>query len=150
MKIKLVAATLVAMAMAVAGGHSMAAKQSAATGSGGGTKRVVLQLSDGSPGKQTLVLNVANNLLKAYDDIELEIVAFGPGLKLLFKDNANGKRVQSLAASGVRFSACKNTMRKMTKVLGEPPALVAEAVPVSAGVGRILELTEQGYTLIRP
>jgi len=38
----------------------------------------------------------------------------------------------------------------MAKVLGHPPALNKQAVPVSAGIARIVELTEQGYTLVRP
>lgn len=113
--------------------------------------KTVLQLSDGSPEKQTLVLNVANNLLKEYpNDIDVEVVAFGPGLRLLFADNANKERVQSLSASGVRFSACENTSKAMAKLLGHPPVLTKEAVPVSAGVGRIVSLTKQGYVLIRP
>ena len=115
-------------------------------------KKVVLQLSDASAEKQTLVLNVANNLLKHYksDDLKLEIVAFGPGLQLLFADNANKDRVQSLNASGVRFSACQNTVAGMTKILGHAPTLNPNAVPVEAGIARILELTGQGYTLVRP
>ncbi len=115
-------------------------------------KKVVLQLSDGSPQKQTLILNVASNLMRFYgpDNIKIEIVAFGPGLRLLFKNNANKDRVQSLSVYGVRFSACQNTLRKMTKILGRKPALSADAVPVKAGIARILELTEKGYTLVRP
>ena len=115
-------------------------------------KKVVLQISDDSPDKQTLVLNVANNLQQFYglDGVKLEIVAFGPGLKLLFKDNANTSRVDSLVKTGVRFSACENTVKGMTKSLGHAPELNSKAVPVTAGISRILELTEQGYTLVRP
>jgi intracellular sulfur oxidation DsrE/DsrF family protein len=114
-------------------------------------KKVVLQISDGSPDKQTLVLNVANNLVKYYDgNVEVEIVAFGPGLRLLFDDNSNRVRVQGLSANGVRFAACQNTMKKMTKALGHEPKLVSYATPVGAGVARILDLTAQGYTLVRP
>ncbi len=115
-------------------------------------KKIVLQISDGSPKKQTLVLNVAKNLIKHYgiDNVKVEIVAFGPGLRLLFKDNVNSSRVQSLSTYGVQFSACQNTTRAMTKILGYKPELHESAVPVSAGVARILELTEKGYTLVRP
>lgn len=115
-------------------------------------KKIVLQLSDSDPEKQTLVLNVANNLLKAYPPgrVKLEIVAFGPGMLLLFDDNVNKDRVQSLVASDVRFSACENTTKAMTKALGHPPKLTKQAVPVEAGVVRIVDLTAQGYTLIRP
>ena len=56
--------------------------------------KFVLQISDMDPSKQTLVLNVAGNILKAYgqDQADVEIVAFGPGLRLLFEDNSNSSR----------------------------------------------------------
>ncbi|HEY0635859.1 MAG TPA: hypothetical protein VGE00_10800 [Gammaproteobacteria bacterium] len=115
-------------------------------------QRVVLQLSDNDAGKQTLVLNVANNLLKAYgvDRVEVEIVAFGPGLNLLLANNTNAARIDGLAGSGVRFSACQNTLAAMTREQGKEPVLTPHAVKVSAGVVRIIELEGQGYTLIRP
>lgn len=115
-------------------------------------KKIVLQISDAGDDKQTLVLNVANNLQNHYgiDNVKLEIVAFGPGLRLLFKDNVNKGRIDALAKSGVRFSACENTSKNMAKALGYPPKLNAHAVMVTAGISRIVELTEQGYTLVRP
>jgi hypothetical protein len=115
-------------------------------------KKIVLQLSDGSEEKQTLVLNVASNLLKAYgqDNVKVEIVAFGPGLRLLFADNANRDRIQSLSATGVRFSACQNTVDGMAKVLGYKPQLTKDAVEVPAGIVRIVDLTASGYTYARP
>ena len=115
-------------------------------------KKIVLQISDRDPFKQTLVLNVANNILKHYgpDQVEVEIVAFGPGLRLLFEDNANKRRIQGLVDNGVRFSACSNTIKAMTKKLGQAPELNAHAVKVSAGVVRILDLKQQGYELIKP
>ena len=113
---------------------------------------VVLQISDSDPFKQTLVLNVANNLLKAYgpDKVDIEIVAFGPGLRLLLAENTNGGRIASLADSGVRFAGCGNTLRNFTKQLGHEPDLNPNAVKVNAGVVRIMELTKNGYTLIKP
>ncbi len=115
-------------------------------------KRIVLQISDPNPFKQTLVLNVANNLIRYYgtDNVDIEIVAFGPGLRLLFADNANLPRIKGLADNDVRFSACSNTIRAMTKKLGEPPKLNEHAVKVSAGVVRIIDLVDQGYQLIKP
>ena len=113
---------------------------------------VVLQISDPDPSKQTLVLNVANNLLKHYgpDRVDIEIVAFGPGLRLLQAENANGQRIDGLTGQGVRFSACENTIRGFTKKLGKEPTLNPHAMRVSAGVVRILDLVEQGYVLIKP
>ncbi len=114
--------------------------------------KVVLQISDSEPAKQTLVLNVTNNILKAYgvDKVDVEIVAFGPGLNLLLANNPNAERINGLAGNGVRFSACQNTLTAMTRELGKEPALNPHATKVSAGVVRIIDLTEHGYTLIRP
>jgi intracellular sulfur oxidation DsrE/DsrF family protein len=115
-------------------------------------KHVVLQISDPNPFKQTLVLNVANNLIKHYgqDKVDVEIVAFGPGLRLLFKDNHNKGRISGLVSEGVRFSACGNTIHAMTKQLGHPPALNSSAKVVPGGAVRIIDLVADGYTLIKP
>ena len=115
-------------------------------------KKVVLQISDADPSKQTLVLNVASNLIKHYgpDKVDVEIVAFGPGLRLMFADNVNVGRIDGLDQSGVRFAACSNTVKKMTKLLGEEPVLNSHAVHVDAVVVRILDLVGQGYTLVKP
>ncbi len=114
--------------------------------------KVVLQISDYNPAKQTLVLNVANNLIKHYgqDNIKVEIVAFGPGLRLLQKNNVNTNRIQSLVDRNVRFSACKNTIKGFTKKLGHVPLLNKNAVNVSASVVRIINLVKKGYQLIKP
>lgn len=113
---------------------------------------IVLQISDPNPFKQTLVLNVANNLIKHYgqDRVNVEIVAFGPGLRLLFAENANKGRIKSLSSSGVKFSACKNTIKAMGKKLGHAPALNKAATPVGAGVVQIVDLMAKGYKLVKP
>jgi intracellular sulfur oxidation DsrE/DsrF family protein len=116
-------------------------------------KKVVLQISDADPSKQTLVLNVANNLVKHYgpDSIDIEIVAFGPGLRLMFAENTNKGRIQSLASNGVKFAACANTIKKMTSLRdGEEPKLDPHATRVQAGVVRIIDLVDQGYQLVKP
>ena len=114
--------------------------------------RIALQLSDNDPKKQSLVISVAYNLLKLYDPdkVAIEVVAFGPGIDLLFPDNANRKLVESLVAQGVRFDVCLNTVDTIERETGKRPAFIAEATPVQVGVGQILSLTENGYTLVRP
>ena len=115
-------------------------------------EKIVLQISDDDPFKQTLVLNVANNLIKHYgkNKVAIEIVAFGPGLRLLFDENKNSTRIDSLVLDDVTFAACENTIASMTKQLGHAPALHKSAKPVSAGVVRIIDLVNDGYKLIKP
>lgn len=114
--------------------------------------RIVLQLSDNDPKKEGLVLSVANNLIKAYgpDKIAVEVVAFGPGIDLLRTESANRARVESLIAQGVRFDVCVNTLDTIERETGKRPAILPKAIPVQVGVGQILSLTENGYTLVRP
>ena len=115
-------------------------------------ERIVLQISDSDPFKQTLVLNVASNLIKHYgqDKVDIEIVAFGPGLRLMFKDNVNSSRIDGLTSSGVNFAACGNTLTKMTKLLGHAPELHGSIGTVPGGAVRIIELQNKGYKLLKP
>jgi len=114
--------------------------------------RIALQLSDNDPRKQSLVISVAYNLLKAYDPdkVAIEVVTFGPGIDLLRSENANRKLVESLVAQGVRFDVCMNTVDTIERETGKRPDIIPAATPVQVGVGQILSLTENGYTLVRP
>jgi uncharacterized protein len=115
-------------------------------------KIVVLQLSDNDPRKQALVISVANNLLKFYDPdkVAVEVVAFGPGIDLLRSESASRKQVESLISQGVRFDVCLNTVDTIARETGKRPDIMPGATPVQVGVGQILFLTENGYTLVRP
>ena len=114
--------------------------------------RIVLQLSDGDAKKQALVLSVANNLLKAYapDKIAIEVVTFGPGIDLLLSGSERRKQVESLIAQGVRFDICLNTVDTIERETGKRPEFIPAATPVQVGVGQILFLAENGYTVVRP
>lgn len=115
--------------------------------------KVVLQISDADPAKQTLVLNVANNLVKAYgaDKVDIEVVAFGPGIRLMFADNSNKGRIQGLVDTAeVGFTACSNTIRGVSKKLGHAPVINPHARTDSPGIVRILALVKEGYTLVKP
>jgi uncharacterized protein len=114
--------------------------------------RVVLQLSDNDPRKQALVISVAYNLLKLYDPdkVAIEVVTFGPGIELLYQDNANRKLIESLVVQGVKFDICLNTVDTIERETGKRPQYLSGVTPVQVGVGQILSLTENGYTLVRP
>ena len=74
---------------------------------------------------QNLALNNVQNLLSYYKDkgekVQIEVVAFGPGLHMLRQDTSPVKdRVAAIAAANpeVQFSACSNTLANMTKQEG--------------------------------
>ena len=110
---------------------------------------VVIQISEGDAFKQKIVLNNVANLLKHYgpDRIQIEVVAYGPGLRLLFEDNPNEQRIASMMKQGVTFSACSNTMDNMHKKLSD---LVEGCRTVPGGVVQLIERQEQGWAYLRP
>jgi len=113
--------------------------------------RVVLQLSDQE--RESVVLDVANNLIKHYggpDFIDIEIITFGPGVRLLFAESQHESRIASLVENGVRFYVCENTLDTMERNYGSRPKLSSHALSVQAGVARIIEKVGEGYTLVRP
>lgn len=114
--------------------------------------RVVIQVSSSDDQTQNMALNNAVNLQKYYgmDNVAIEIVAYGPGLSLLIAGTNQSQRVESLAMQNITFSACGNTKERIEKKEGKPVVLSKGVQVVPAGVARIMELHEQGYTYIRP
>lgn len=114
---------------------------------------IVLQLSDQDPLKQDAVLDIANNLIKHYgspDVVDIEVVAFGPGMRLLLEGNTRAQRISSLTENGVRFVGCMNTIDTMERKTGSRPALNEHTIPVQTGVAHLIERGRQGYVLVRP
>ena len=121
--------------------------------------RIVIQVDRNDAGVMNLALNNARNVLDYYrarnQDIDIEIVAYGPGLHMLRDDTSPVKdRIKHLAdiafPSNLVFSACDNTRQAMEKQEGHAIAIIAQAHLVPAGVVRIMELEEQGYSYVKP
>jgi intracellular sulfur oxidation DsrE/DsrF family protein len=119
--------------------------------------RVVIQVSDNDQGTFTKVLNNATNMsnyfLERGEDYEIEIVAYNAGLHMLRPDTSPVlERIQSFTDSvpNVTISACGNTIKGMSKKAGKDIEIVANARVVPGGVIRLMELSDQGYFMIRP
>jgi len=114
--------------------------------------KVVIQVNSDDPRTQKIALNNAANLQKSLgmDNVAIEIVAYGPGLKLFTGRSPESMRIPNLAQQNINFSACGNTINGLTKKMGHAPTLVEGTKVVPSGVVRIMELQEQGYAYIRP
>jgi intracellular sulfur oxidation DsrE/DsrF family protein len=115
--------------------------------------RIVLQLSESGDSAQRLVLSIASNLIGHYggpDLVDIEIVAFGPGIALMFADNQNAERISSLVANGVRFVGCMNTVETIARREGKAPKLNPDMIPVKTGVAHIIQRVKAGFIVIRP
>ena len=114
--------------------------------------RIVYQLNKAEPDYLKHVLFSAGELLRKYgDDVEIVIAAFGPGLHLIGKRPERTfpaelqQRASSLAAYGVAFHACGNTMKSLGWT--EKDLLpFAKIVPI--GVDDVMQLQEKGFTYI--
>ena len=114
--------------------------------------KVVIQVSSANPQVQTLALNNAHNLqqMLGMDNVKIVIVAYGPGLSILTKQSKFPERIQSLHAQGIEFDACHNTMLAVKRKTGHLPKVLPGVKIVPAGVVRIMELQEKGWSYIRP
>ena len=119
--------------------------------------RIAIQVSVNDPAIMNLALNNAVNVAQDYSasgqEVEIEIVAYGPGLHMLRDDTSPVKaRLKSIGESmpNVAFTACGNTRTTMEKAEGKVVPLISRAKVVKAGVVRLMELQEQGWSYIRP
>ena len=119
-----------------------------------GEMKFVIQMSDGDWNKINLALNNGFNLIKHYGvgNVEVEIVAYGPGLIMFKNDSKVADRIKSLHAfGGVSYGICATTMKKMKLTNADliDEAFVKDGV-VPGGIVRIAELQDAGYHYIRP
>lgn len=119
--------------------------------------RLVVQVDVNDPAVMNLALNNVSNVAQHYSEIgqkvEIEVVAFGPGLHMLRDDTSPVKaRIKSMseAMPELAFSACGNTRENMTRTEAKEIPLVSQAKVVKAGVVRLMELQEQGWSYLRP
>ena len=121
--------------------------------------RVAIQIDQSDERLMNMVLNNAKNVLEHYrkknEDAQVEIVAYGPGLEMLRDDKSPVKdRIKQMVEvdfrSKIAFSACENTKQGMEKREGHPITLIPQATLVPAGVVRLMELQEQGWSYVRP
>lgn len=119
-----------------------------------GVHRLVIHVTSNDKGVMSRALNNARNLTRHYGvgNVEIEIVANGPGLDLFHKDSRLRDRLAALYAFGnIHYAVCANTMkaRQWTKADLLQDAFAQDAI-VPAGIVRVIELQEQGWAYSRP
>jgi uncharacterized protein len=119
--------------------------------------KIAIQVSEKDPATMTLALNNAQNILNYYKKlnrkVEIQVVAFGPGLHLFRDDTSPVKtRLSTMALENpnLTLSACGNTHANHMKAENKEIKLISEAKVVPSGVIMLSELQERGYSYIRP
>jgi uncharacterized protein len=139
-----IAAVLLASALCLSAGVAGAQGQNATP-----RNRVVIQVSDAEAAKWNLALNNARNIQTDLGaaNVDIEIVAYGPGIGMLKADSVVGNRIDEAGKAGVKVVACENTMhaQKLTKA-----DMLSGIGYVPAGVVELMQRQQQGWAYIRP
>lgn len=111
--------------------------------------KVVLQVSDADPQKWNLALNNAKNVQTdlGRDKVQVEIVAYGPGLGMLKADSKVAARLAQALDSNVGLLACENTMKNTKTTRADMYSGIAY---VDAGVVHIMQRQSEGWSYVRP
>jgi uncharacterized protein len=111
--------------------------------------KIAIQMSDNDPAKWNLAFNNAKNIQDELGaaNVEIEIVAFGPGIYMLKADSVAKARLADAAKDGIKVLACENTMRNL-KVSKDEIATSVGYVP--AGVVHLMRRQAEGWAYLRP
>jgi uncharacterized protein len=141
----LIAVALLASALCLGVGTASAQGQQSAAQ----RNRVVIQVSGAEPAKWNLALNNARNIQTDLGaaNVDIEIIAYGPGIGMLKSDSVVGNRVEEAGKAGVKLIACENTMRGQKLAQAD---MLSGIGYVPAGVVTLMQRQQQGWAYIRP
>jgi intracellular sulfur oxidation DsrE/DsrF family protein len=111
--------------------------------------RVVMQMNVDGGDSWTQLMGNIQNIRKAFgpDKITIEVVAWGKGLALLQKTNTKFEAaMKQVAAEGVVFAACQNSMRARNVKTED---LLPFATQVDSGVAEVIRKQEAGWAYLR-
>lgn len=109
---------------------------------------LVVQVVDNDPGRWKQTLNIVKNLKKdmGKDNLDVEIVAHGGGLKMILMDTEVAGQLAEAQKDGVILAACAASMKgqKVTK-----KDLVDGVTIVPFGAKEIMQKQEAGWSYLR-
>jgi uncharacterized protein len=114
-----------------------------------GKQKVIFQVSDADPAKWNLALNNARNVQQdlGKKNVQIEIVAYGPGLGMLKAESKVADRLAQALDGNIALLACENTMAN-TKV--NRSEMYGGIAYVKAGVTHLMKRQQEGWAYIRP
>ena len=110
--------------------------------------RALFQVTDNDPARWNMILNNMINLKEGVgsEGVEIELVAYGPGILMLKADSPVKHRIADALKSGVQVNACQNTMNAMKLA---PADMQAEIGYVPSGVVEVMKKQQQSWAYIR-
>ncbi len=110
--------------------------------------KVLLEVNSADPATWNNAVSNATQIMQVVgmDKAQVEVVAWGAGIKMLAKGSPVAEHVQSLSAYGVSFVACGNTMKALHM---SPKDLIAGVTVVPGAIGEIVKRDHEGWTQIK-
>jgi uncharacterized protein len=110
--------------------------------------RIVFELTSGGDKQYEAILNNLENTLKALGPgTRMFVIAHGPGLGLVLKENARfSERMEKLHGPNLAFAACENTLR--TRELTKED-LLPFVTTVDSGVAEVVRRQSDGWIYIK-
>lgn len=136
---------ILAAALAISG--ALALPASAASAAADHPPKVVFQISDGA--HASTILRFVTNYLVAEPRARVTVVGYASGIDFMLADAKDARgdpwaiKVQALAAQGVDFKVCNNTLKSRNL---DAAVVAKEATVVPSAVNEIIRLqTREGY-----
>ena len=113
-----------------------------------GANRALFQVSDNDPQRWNIILNNLQNLRDGVggEPVEIELVAYGPGILMMKADSPVRSRVEEAIRAGVTVNVCQNTMGAMKL---QPSDMLPQASYVPSGVVEVMRKQQKGWAYIR-
>lgn len=121
------------------------------------THKLALYVTANDPAKMDLTLSNAANVSRHFsglgEDVDIVVVGFGPGVSMFLSDRSPVlERLKGFGKSmpNVRFEACNSSIETITQREKKRPPLMEGVPTVDSGVAELLNLSEKGYTIVKP
>jgi uncharacterized protein len=110
--------------------------------------KVVIQVSTKDTAEWSGLINNISNLKTGWgNDVEIEVVAHGPGIDLIRKSKTNKEAaISGFKEQGVVFLGCENTMKRKNIPASD---IIAAAGTVPMGIGEVIMKQEKGWSYIK-
>ena len=112
-------------------------------------QRLLIQISDYDPRVWGLALANARNVRHDLgpDKVEIEIVVYGPAIRMLEMDSDWRDRVTQVIDEGIRVIACENTMKTMKLTRND---MLGGVEFVKTGLAHVMKRELEGWAYARP
>ena len=112
-------------------------------------QRLLIQISDYNPKVWGLALANARNVRHDLgpDKVEIEIVVYGPAIRMLEMDSDWRDRVTQVIDEGIRVIACENTMKSMKLTRND---MLGGVEFVKTGLAHVMKRELEGWAYARP